>query len=316
MTLIKISNEYSIDMDKYVRLEAGDIIKSQSQLRKNICYPEITTATANNGTVKRLQPIIDKLINYERLHGNKIKILSTIPPHKVEEIVNSYLLSTKSQSPRIIYSPNRKYLLDYVINSYEREELYLTTSTIINQSVLFQPFFHEYQSLHFDINHANKDDVKKLNDFTVKHKIKDKYKLIDVMEKLNEILYGIFNTKNIASWAGSRYINHEKVLFQGGDELIGENADYIKQGYIKPLIDRNIPAKSIIKLANRNYMKDHEISYGEHEWFFYTNKFTLTSKFNVDVNDEEFEHHQSELSEKVLQKLNSDNHEIINKIKF
>jgi hypothetical protein len=39
MDLIPISNKYSIDTARYSQLKVGDIIKSQSQLRKDICYP-------------------------------------------------------------------------------------------------------------------------------------------------------------------------------------------------------------------------------------------------------------------------------------
>jgi len=72
MNLIKISNEYSIDIEKYNKIKIGDIIKSQVQLKREICYPSIIKNTTK---VKNLQSIIESLIKYEKVgSGHEIRI--------------------------------------------------------------------------------------------------------------------------------------------------------------------------------------------------------------------------------------------------
>jgi hypothetical protein len=306
MHLIPISNEYSINIASYEKLKIGDTIKSQSQLRRMICYPKITSSKSNSGTIKRLQPIIDKFISYARIsNSHKIQITSLRPPQEVKEIVETYLAAAKTNNSRQVCKHNREYILDYIINSYDDNPIYLTTYDIIKQSTAFDDFFYDYFDIHYDKSFSTKEEVSKLNCFAERHSIKDKQYLIDIMDMLGKILYYVFNSNNIHSWAIDRNIEIERVLFQRNKELSEEEAAYLDTIYFKPLRDRNLPAKSITKKANINYMKDHNTEPNTHNWFYYIFKLTKPPSFAADVNDNDFMQNKHELSTKVIEKLTS-----------
>jgi len=303
--LIKISNEYSIDINKYERLKVGDIIKSQSQLRKYICYPTITPDKANSGTVKRLQAVIDKLISHTNAGGNKIQILFITPTYEAKEIVENHVKSIKTMDSRQIYRLNRNYILDYIISTCEYNPIYLTTLDIIKESVSFQPFFHDYCNIHYDSQHSTKAEVNKLNDFVKKYAITDSQYLTTIMEMLSNILYSVFSSENIRSWANSYNVTYDRVLYQGGKELNEQDSDDLKNKYFQPLINKGVPAKSITKLANKNFMRENEVLPHLHKWFYFTHKFVTPDPFIVNVNDDDFMQNKFEISEKVIARLQS-----------
>jgi|GEM_PF-2574839 len=303
MTLIPISHEYSIIIESYASIQVGDIIKSQSQLRKMICYPAITSEKANSGTVKRLQPIIDTFIRYEKQGGNKIKITDIQPVHIMEEQIQKQREAVTTPASRITYKPNRTAVLDYIIGTYPSETLYITTLGIIQQAVLFQDFFYEYSNIHYDSHHSTAEEVRKLSDFVQTYAITDPNYLIRIMDLLSDILYKMFKADNIESWAENRKLAFERVLFQKGEPLDETTAEAIEAQYIQPQIDKRVPAKSRIKLANRQYMTDHGISPVLHEWFYYVYKFTKPEAFTAEVTEAEYIHHCQEISRKAITRL-------------
>ena len=305
--LIKISNEYSIDIEKYTKIKAGDIIKSKSELRKMICYPPIPAKTANNGTMQALQNIIDMFIRCENAGGYKIRITSIEPPQIVNEIAENRLQSNKTTNSRQNYTSNRKYLLDYIILSNGINPLFLTTRKIIENSTKFQDFYYEYCAINYDRNHASKEEVQELNEFINDYEISDKHYLVEIMEILNNILYNtVFDRDNIFNWAVNRSITAEKVLYQNGNELDEETSKFLEYSYFQPLIDKGVPAKARTRQANINYMKDTETPPKKHNWFYYTYKFTKPKKFVLKIDSRELNHNQKELSGKVLAKLETE----------
>ena len=305
MNLIQISNQYSINLEKYAKIKAGDIIKSQSQLRQMLCYPEITPTKANSGTIKALQPIIDTFIKYEPISGNgyKIRITATEPPQRIKEISENYLQSHKTKESRIFYRHNRKYLLDYITHSYTESPFYLTTYEIIQQSTIYQDFFYNFNDIRYDKHFPTTDESKKLDEFATEYVISDKEYLVTIMEALNNILYRIFNGNNITSWADTQGITAERVLYRNNEEADENESKYLENYYLQPQRDKGVPAKSVIKLANKRYMKDYDIPLKEHKWFYYSYKFTKPDTFNVKVDDRDFIHNQHELSNKALEAL-------------
>ena len=334
MNLVPISNKYSIDIEKYAKIKEGDVIKSQSQLRKMICYPEITIDEANNGTVKALQPILDKFIKYEKIsvNGHKIRIKSLKLPQEIKELAENYLKSTKTKESRIIYRHNRKYLLDNIIHSYNEVPAYLTTYQIIQHSTVYHDFFYEYHGIYYDRHFPTKEKSKELDEFVTEYAISDKECLIEVMETLSNILYRIFKRDNIYSWAKKQDVEVNRVLYQSGNELDSDTSEYLETYYFQPLRDMGIPAKSITGLANKYYMEDYNLTIEDHKFFYYTYKFTKPDTFKVKVDVKDFMQNQFELSDKALKALkvsfygtiSSSGHatsarnfdEIINKIKM
>jgi len=171
---------------------------------------------------------------------------------------------------------------------------------------MFQDFYYEYCSIKYDLYHSDEEERQNFDEFVREYGISDKEYLTNIMEILNDILYNtVFDRDNIQSWAKNHPITFEKVLFQGGNELDEETADFLFTSYIQPLINDNVPAKHRIKLANRNYMNDYDIPPHKHDFFYFINKFTKTESFTVTANSEEVKHNKHELSNKVIEKLTS-----------
>ena len=245
-------------------------------------------------------------IHYESVGGNKIRITSIEPPQKVIEIAEKHLQSKKGRNSRQNYSNNRKYLLDYIINSYNSNVIYLPVRKIVDISTSFQSFYYEYCSINFSSGYSTKEEFENLGEFVNAYEIKDKYYLIDIMEMLNEILYNtVFNKKNIYSWASKRNLTVTKVLYQNNKELDNKTATRLENTYFMPIIKKGIPAKFRTKLANMNFIKENRISYYEHEWFYYVYKFTKNETIEIKTNAVEYNHNKTELSAKVLSKLES-----------
>jgi len=304
MNLIKISNEYSIIVEEYVKLFAGQEIKSKIELKRMILFPKITKDTA---TLRNLEKIIELFIEYVKVgSGHTIRITAVKPPQAVNEIVQSYLNAKKTTDSRQSYSCNRKHLLDSLIPPRENKPQYYTTSKIIRNSTVFQDFYYEYCGINYDQYHSSKEEVQELDDFIKDYEIPNKNCLVNTMEIMNEILYNtVFDKENIYNWAKKRPVTIEKVLFQSGSELDEETSEFLFSSYFQPLIDKRVSAKLQTRFANRNYMIENKIPYHKHKFFYFTFKFTKTDSFAVKINHEELKHHKKEISGKVIEKLTS-----------
>jgi len=164
---------------------------------------------------------------------------------------------------------------------------------------------YEYFDIHYDEYNSTKEEIAKLYDFIFRHGIADKDYLVKVMDMLSDSLYNVFSKKNIEKWASLQGVKFEKVLFQKGSELSPAESQAIETQFFKPLKDKNVPAKSITKIANINYMKVNGITADKHKYFYYINKFTRQSDYTTNIGYVLLTHNQVELSRKMIDKLKS-----------
>lgn len=302
MNLIRISPEYFIDIEKYNEIKIGDIIKSQIQLKREICYP---TITRDSTKIKNLQPIIDLLIKYEKVgSGHSIRITHIEPPQNATIIAENYLKSTTNKNLRQSYKCNRIYLLDCIMDDQEIGEVYLTTRNIINASTMFSDIYYDYCKINYDPHYSTKAEIQKFKAFIEEYNINYEDYFVDTMGNLNNIFYcTIFDNDNIFSWANDRQLSPDKVLVQNMKELDEETSKDIKDNYIQPLIDRKIPAQYIIRIANKDYVKDKGIPPRERIFFHYAYKFIKPESFIVEADNEQQNHNKHELSRKTIEKL-------------
>ena len=299
LNLIPISNKYSINIEEYEKLKIDDELPTQRDLFRRICYPKSEKFT---GTESRLLEIIGKyIVDYETIAGfNKIKIKSIQPTQKLIEIAESLPIQ------RIRYDANRDFLLDYIIFSlnYDGEDiLYLSTTEIIKDADIFQNFYYEYAKIYYDRLYASKEDNEKLEDFVSTYDINDKHYFVNVMDKLGEILYNtVFSKDNILSWGEDNVAAVERVLYQNGKELDREDSMIIEETYIQPFKDQGVHPKSLIKLANGDYMRRKGLNPKQHKWFYYKYKFEKPNK-QLFVCEEELTYHRTMLNSKIIQGL-------------
>jgi hypothetical protein len=302
MNLIQISSEYFIDIEKYSEIKIGDLINSQIQLKRKICYPEIIK---DSTTLKNLNPILDLFIKHEKVgSGNKIRITSIELPQKVIEIIENHLKLKTNRNSRQSYRCNRLYLLDCLMHSQESETVYFTKRQIINESTIYQEFYYDYCKINYDPEYSNAIELLKFKAFVEEYNINYEFYFVDTMNKFNNIFYNtIFDTENILNWGESRKLKPKQVLVQNMKELDEETSNDITVNYIQPLKDRGIPAKNIIRLANKNYAKAKNIQPKDHVLFHHAFKLTKPESFIVDIDDEKLNHDKHEISKKAIEKL-------------
>lgn len=295
--LISIGNTYAIDVEKYNKLSVDDVFNSQSHLIREIIVPQITGKldTAQKGFKDF---ILKNCIAVKNQTGRKIVITSIQSIENVKQTSETLNNQKKRQS----YIANRKYLLDYVLFSNADNPIYLTTCEIVKKARIFQSFYYEFFDIHYDSDYSNDNEVRKLNAFASKHGL-DKYHLVDIMNnKLNDILYDIFGKENIYKWANDKEITVDRVLYQDNAELNVIDTEYYEKNYFQPLRDRNVPAKSITRLANKKYIEDNKIDPDTHGYFYYTYKFVKQNENSV--NDyKDLAYHQTEINKKIIERL-------------
>ena len=311
MNLIKISNQYHIDIDKYEKISFGDILPSRNELLRKVCHPTIESVGT---TEKRLQDIIKRVIVYENAGGNKIRITSIEPVTQAKSIIESKLKAAsakaskaaKTYAPRQSYSINRNYLLDFIIFSNEEEIIYITSSEIIKSAGIFKGFYYDYCNIHYDKGYPTAEEIAKLQEFALTHWLTDKY-LVEIMEELSNKAYEIFKKENIFSWAKRNGIQADRVLCKNGKELDDTESGVIHEQYIQPFINKGVPAKSIIRLANRKYIKDNNENPLYYRGFFYAYKFTKpeNEKIYLKYTEENLIQHQKEINKKIIEYIRS-----------
>lgn len=295
MDLIQLTHKYFIEIEEYEKLNIGEVLPNQRDLAKKICYPKIENWT---GTETRFLDEVKKLIKFDNISGNRIKIIYITPTNDIEKASNNF----KENVKRIITKYNRNYLLDYVIYFQKEYDdiLYITATEIVRESGIFNKFYYEYSDLRYDNYTATEEERNKKNDFALSHNI-DKDYLVDIMDRLNEIVYKIFKRDNIFSWTKERALTAERVLYQNYTELDERETRHIEEKYYSPYKDN--PAKSRTKLANQKYIKENNLSAKEHNWFYYIYKFTKNDIFLNKVKYVDLIHHQMELNKKIIELL-------------
>ena len=261
---IPLNDKYTLNVLEIDKIKSGDTYKSVNALRKAVIN-NYNDKNPSGGTKKQIDSVIAYFISYEKASPNGYKIIIT---HKNPSHTIDLSLFEQTNRNKLIFKKHIDTLFHHFIKT-QPDESYITTSGLIKGMDIFKPFYYEYTKTHYDPRCSNLIERTKVRKVLTMHGfITHEDYITDRMDKLQECVYTQFSKPNIESIAKNNGVSATKLWYRGEGVVDSHFEAMWENKYVNPLKMKGVPPKYITRNANKQYIKDNNISELEHDYIY------------------------------------------------
>ena len=261
---IPLNEKYTLNLSEIDKIKSGDTYKSVNALRKAV-VDNYNEKNPSGGTKKLIDSVIEHFIGYKKASPNGYKIIIT---HKNQPSTIDLSIFEQTNRKKLIFKGHINTLFQHFIRT-QPDETFITTSELIKELEIFKPFYYEYVKTHYDPRHSNLIEKTKVKKVLTKYGfITHEDYITDRMEKLQECVYTQFSKPNIEDIAKDNGVSATKLWYRGEGVVNSHFGAMWENNYINPLRIKGMPPKYITRNANKQYIKDNNISELEHDFIY------------------------------------------------
>jgi len=259
---IPLNDKYALNLSSMNSIQTGDTFKSVNALRRAVIDGYADT-NPSGGVKTLIDNAIKPFLQYTKASGYSITITHITP-------INHVSLSSLQQTSRkkLSFKGYIETLFHHFIIT-QPDDTYLTTAQLIKELGIFGSFYYDYTKTHYDRRFSSRMEYFKVQKVLTEYGLlQDEDYITERMEKLQEIVYTVFNKTTIEKIAEGIDITAKKLWYSEDGVCDPHFVAHWEHNYITPLLKKRIPPKYITRMANRNYRKDNNISESDHHYIY------------------------------------------------